>query len=374
MSVTLTGALGSSAYSLAYDLRDAAYSQAQALIADVDLLYQSAVQYGVNHGYAHTGALIIGDAVAQHHINAVGFGAVIDQNNSSRSTILGGNAGGYQVVLAGNGGLTYAYVAPGAGNVTVDAGGGNNKIDLKRDAANAVVYTGDGNDTIYASQGSVSIAAGAGSNLIRLGAGADFDRVTGQDKIFLGSGTANIQVAGNGSADVFGASVVSGTGYSLTFIGGSAASTVHAGAGSYSIAGGAGGGVFYGASGGNNVITGGSGDVTIYGGGSGDHLTGGSGNNQIIAGLGNETLNGGTGSSERLTLLTDRTGGTGTTDTIVDFAPGRDIIELNGGAGNAYALQTYEVVNGSGTFYLLDGTKVVLEGYTGPLTRSDLRS
>jgi Ca2+-binding RTX toxin-like protein len=197
--------------------------------------------------------------------------------------------------------------------------------------------------------------------------------VTGTDKVFLGGGKDTIRVSGAGSALVYGAKVASASGYNLTFVGGTAASTVQAGAGSYLIYGGAGGGEFFGGSAGNNVITGGSGNVTIYGGGSGDVLTGGSGDNLIVAGPGNETLNGGTGAEEILKLVTTRTSGTGTTDTITDFQPGKDIIELNGGAANAYALHTYSIVDGSGTFYLLDGTKVVLQGYTGPLTESNLK-
>jgi Ca2+-binding RTX toxin-like protein len=371
MTVTLTGAFGSSQYSLGYDVTDTAYAQAQSLITSVDGLYSSAVIYAPGETTPHTGALIIGNAVANNIIDAAGFGAVIVENDTSGSTIHGGNAGGDQVVLASNGGLSFRYTANGAGNVTVDAGGGNNLVDLQADAGSGTVYTGDGNDTIYAAAGSSTIWAGAGTNLVRLGAGTDVDYVTGNDTVYLGSGQATVSVSGAGSADVFGANSVSGSGYSLVFIGGADASTVHAGAGSYSINGGAGGGVFYGGSGGNNDIVAGSGNATIIGGGGGDTLAAGAGTDLLKAGTGNETLIGGSGETT-FKVISGTTGGSGAVITIQDFNP-NDVIEVGGGyMASDYILKHYTVVNGSDTFYLQDGTKVVLQGYHAHLTPLDL--
>ncbi len=178
-------------------------------------------------------------------------------------------------------------------------------------------------------------------------------------------------MTGAGSADVFGANSVSGGGYSLIFTGGTQASTVHAGAGSYSIYGGTGGGVFYGGTGGDNFIKAGHGNATIFGGGAGDTLTAGSGDDLIKAGSGNETLIGGTG--EGVFLLAGAGSGAGSTITIEDFKGSHDVLEVGGGGQEAdYILKNYSVVGGSDTFYLQDGTKVVLQGYSTPLTHSDL--
>jgi Ca2+-binding RTX toxin-like protein len=372
MAVTLTGAFGSAQYSLIYDLTDTAYLQAQTLITSLDGQYNNAVIYTPDEDTPHKGALIIGSAVANNVINAAGFGAVIAENDSSSTTIHGGTAGGDQVVLASNGGLTFRYTANGAGNVTVDAGGGANLINVQADAGTAAVYTGDGNDTIYAAQGSSTIWAGSGNNLVRLGAGADLDYVTGNDRVYLGSGQATVSVSGSGSADVFGATSISGSGYSLVFVGGADASTVHAGAGSYSITGGVGGGMFSGGSAGNNYIAAGTGNATISGGGSGDTLIAGAGTDLLKAGIGNETLIGGSGDTT-FKVVTGAADGAGTVITIQDFNPNNDVIEVGGGYLEADTiLKHYTVVNGSDTFTLQDGTQVVLQGYAGHLTQLDL--
>jgi Ca2+-binding RTX toxin-like protein len=164
MTVTLTGAFGSSAYVIDYDNRYKAYVEAAQFIKAIDAEYTSAVYYP-NETIPHTGALIVGNAVLTEKIGVKGFGAVVVENTESRTTLWGGTPGGDQVVLAGTGGLTYGYVGVGAGNVTVDAGGGNNFIDLGHDSAGTgVVYTSAGNDTIYASQGTDTIWAGLGDN------------------------------------------------------------------------------------------------------------------------------------------------------------------------------------------------------------------
>jgi hypothetical protein len=57
--------------------------------------------------------------------------------------------------------------------------------------------------------------------------------------------------------------------------------------------------------------------------------------------------------------------GAGITDTIKNYT-GLDTLNLGGSGANSQALSTYQVTNGSGSFSLPDGTKVVLQGYTGP--------
>jgi len=366
---TLSGAIGQSAYTLNYQGTGLAFQLAQGFMTDIDNAYTSATLYEPNrYNPAQSGALIIGDAVANNRIDAVGFGAVIDENNISTSTIRGG---GDQIILAGDGGLTFWSLT---GNDTIDAGGGNNHISLRYDSGSSAIYTGDGNDTIWASNGSASIAAGGGYNKVYLGSGRDTDTVTGYDTIRLGGGSDTITVQGDGSAVVRGAQSVSGSGYSLTFVGGSQASTVHAGAGSYSIFGGAGGGLFYGGMAGNNSIVAGSGNATIVAGGGGDTLLGGSGNDFIVAGIGNETLGGGGGDN---VFSFDKMQGAGAFDTITDFdaSGASDQLQLTGGQSAVnYALTHYQVTGAGDLIHLQDGTQILLSGYSVTLTNSDFKS
>jgi Ca2+-binding RTX toxin-like protein len=366
MAITLSGAIGVSPYTLDYDSSSIAYQAAQNLIAMIDGEYSTAVIYEPHKMMVHAGALIIGDAVASNRIYATGFSAVIDENNGVTSTVIGG---GDQTVLGGDGGLTYRSTY---GNVTIDLGGGNNDIVLRGDTGTGVIYIGGGNNTIVAGDGATTIDAGAGNNREILGAGQDVVTITGHDTVFLGSGSATISAIDGGSVLIHGASSVSGTGYSLTFINGDAASTVQGAAGSYSIFGGAGGGVFHGGLGGDNFIMGGTGNTTLLGGGAGDTLLGGTGDNLIIAGTGNETL-GGAGSTTFEFLQAHVHTAAGTVDSIVDFG-GQDLFALSGGqSAIQYALQTYTVSGGNGSFLLQDGTKIVLDGYTGNLTVNNFK-
>jgi Ca2+-binding RTX toxin-like protein len=389
MNVTISGGSGQPPVSLTYDANDAALLNATALAATLSATYPSPIYYNPQNPVSgfNGGELIIQQANASGGtIDARGFDAVIDQNNGVASTVNGGFAAN-QIVLAGDGGLTFHSFG---GNATVVAGGGDNMISFANQGGNEVVYTSIGNDTVIAGLGNATISAGAGINKIVLGAGAAQVISTGQDHINLGSGTTTVSAGAGGSDYIVGAQSVSGSGYNLTFVGGDLASTIKGGAGSYSITGGAGGGWFQGGSAGNNSILGGAGAVTIFGGGAGDTLFGGSGGGRIFAGAGNETLGGGganttlfggTGSDSLLVGSGDETvraglgsdtiqftaneGGYGVRDVLQDFNSS-DVIHLAGFDANAvnYALSTFKAAGSNGSFKLEDGTTVLLQGVT----------
>ena len=86
----------------------------------------------------------------------------------------------------------------------------------------------------------------------------------------------------------------------------------------------------------------------------------------------NETLTGGiVPTTFNLSMDTTPGSGAGITDTIKNFT-GLDTLNLGGSAANNMALSTYQVTNGSGSFSLPDGTKVVLQGYSSPLSTTNL--
>lgn len=379
--VTVTGGLGKPPHHLRYDASDKAFHQAKAFASIIDAVYgnQTATEYkpgmtpptGGSPGY-----LIIPHKFANGRIDATGFGAVVDRNHGKPSTVIGGHAAGGQTVLAADGGLTY-LVGKGGGSNTVIAGGGMNYISFLGDKGKNAVWTSTGNDTIYGGIGHTRISAGSGDNQIYLDKGQSRVFSHGHDTVHLSAGgTDTIEVLKGGHDVVRGAS--SGPGVQLTFIGGTHASTVLGGVGSYTIFGGAGGGDFHGGSSGDNSITAGPGAATIDGGGAGDTLTGGSANDLIKASTGNETLGGGTGDNVfDLTIHhIHGTAGAGTTDTITDFSQGtttQDLLNVGGTHAINLALHSYSVTPSGGTFSLEDGTKVVLQGFTGSLTSSDFK-
>ncbi len=200
--------------------------------------------------------------------------------------------------------------------------------------------------------------------------------VTGTDAISLGAGKDTIDVTPLGHALVLGATSVAGSGYSLTFVGGTGttASTVLGGAGSYNIHAGAGGGLFTGGSAGNNMIVGSTGAVTITGGGAGDTLRGGTASDLIKAAHGNETLFGGAGNNtfDLQVHTVANQGGTTTTDVINDFNL-NDKLNVGGTLAINYAINTYQMTAAGGYFYLEDGTKVVLQGFHTKINATDFK-
>jgi Ca2+-binding RTX toxin-like protein len=332
--VTVTGGgAGYAPISLHFDHTGQALQIAQSLAAEIDSTFTTATYDRPNNpvnGSSNGGLLIAkGGALKSGTIDAFGFQAIVLQNNSHKAATVSGGVydGNSQIVLGGNGGLDYTGLT---GNDTVVVGGGDNTITF-----------GDGNDEYYSAGSRVDysgIIGGSGSATINAGAG---------HVLFVGSDETHVH------------------GFNLTFIGGTASSTVMGGVGSYSITGGAGGGNFTGGSSGHNFIEAGAGQTTIHGGGADDTLIGGSGHTLIEAGKGNETLIGGSG----VTVFDIGAGlnGAGTTDTIMDFNASKDVFHLGNGASDAFALNHVEVTGGNTFVTLDDGSKIELVGFTGKL-------
>jgi Ca2+-binding RTX toxin-like protein len=360
--VTVTGGSGRPALTLNYSSTDTAYNNAVALAQFITDSYSTtAAEYYPDPVVGTSPYLVVTNAEATGAVvGGLGFSAITVQNNSGPVTVYGGGSAS-QTVLAADGGMTFSA---SSGDTTVVAGGGNNYIKFGSGTNEAITSTG--NDTIVSGHGNAQIDAGGGDNLIRTGSGSDTITVEGTDTVYAGSGYDTVQVTGSGSALVKG-----GTAFGhITFIGGSASSTVRGGNASVTVSGGAGGGTFIGGSSGDNSITGGSGAATILGGGSGDTLTGGSGNALIYAGSGNETLNAGTGKDE-FVFKPGRDGGTGSTDQINNFSISEHDKLWVGPFGDSsardYAIDHQTVSGGNDTILLQDGTKLVLIGVNSEL-------
>jgi Ca2+-binding RTX toxin-like protein len=378
MQVTITGGLGHPGVRLQYVADDSAFKVAEKLALQVDAAYsnKTAIYYNPgttlvpSYGYA-----VVTNAVSNEHkfIDVRGFGAVAVQNDHAVDTVLGGGHGVTQVVLASDGGLDFSAAS---GNVTVVSGGGNNDIDFDRrhsgaTGSDAVYIAGAGSNTITGGNGATTISGGTGSDKIYTGGGTTLVISSGSDVIKMSTGADTISATSGGSDTVYGGTSTS----TLVFEGGAKASSVYGAMGSITVHGGSGGGFFRGGAMGDNLIIGGSGSSTILGGGAGDSLIGGTGMGDVVrAGAGNETLGGGSGSTTFQFYDMKNVGSMSTVyDHITNFNS-TDIIKLIG-AGSVsainYALNTYTVGAGASSFSLEDGTKVILNGYTGPLTHSN---
>ena len=286
-----------------------------------------------------TGYSCIWDAGGTNTIEYGGsLNATIDLRPATLQFAPGG--GGYVSYVQGiYGGYTIAHgvliqnAIGGAGNDLLQANAAGDFLD--GNAGNNTVIGGAGNDTVVSTAGNDIMAPGAGQNLVLLGTGADTVLSAGTDTIIGGSGSDTIAVDGANADLVFGNTA------SLSFLGGTIASTVDGGSGSLFADGGAGGGLLAGGSAGGNELLAGSGSATIFGGGAGDALfADGAAPDLLVAGAGNETLS-----------------GVGTSGANVFFGgSGADLI--GGGAGNEI------FVAGSGTATILGGSGADLYGFS----------
>eukprot|EP00913_Durusdinium_trenchii_P010881 g10210.t1 len=192
--------------------------------------------------------------------------------------------------------------------VSIDAGAGNDRVDLARlGNIYAETFGRDGNDTIIGGDGFDFIFGGAGDDEISTGGGPnDAYGDAGNDTIYGGSGTD--QLSGDQGNDF-----IVGAGGNDTIYGNDGFDTLHGGGGNDFISGGAGG----------DTIRGRNGEDTLTG-GDGNDLIEGEGQNDVIrGGAGNDTLNGGSGND----ILYGEDG-----DDLLDGNLGHDA--LSGGRGN----------------------------------------
>ena len=111
---------------------------------------------------------------------------------------------------------------------------------------------------------------------------------------------------------------------------------------------------------GNDTLDGGAGDDTLVGGKGADTLEGGAGDDRLAGGQGDDTLTGGLGSD---TFVQDFSNVNA--DTITDFNPNQDVIDLKGfgGIGNVSKISVTEVDGGT-LIGAGEGSTLLVEGVT----------
>ncbi len=128
--------------------------------------------------------------------------------------------------------------------------------------------------------------------------------------------------------------------------------TIRGGDGDDTISGGDGDDALFG-DGGADTIDGGAGADTLIGGSGGDTLNGGAGDDRIVGGTGNDTLTGGDG-SDIFAVPYEYHG----TDTITDWDPDRDKIDLRGSG----IVRGWLTIYTEGDDLRIGGTGIILEG------------
>ena len=267
--------------------------------------------------------------------NTITMGAgnsTVTTTGSSANTITtAASPGGTHFITTGSGDDIFTIGATtSAGNITINAGEGNNIFVLG--TGNSFLTGGSGVDTITTGVGNAVINAGDGANVITTG--------VGNSTITAGSGADNI-TAGATAGGV------------TTINAGDGANIVVAGIGKYAITTGSGIDTI--------TIAAGAGDVTINAGSGNDIITSGAGNDLITGGAGNDTMTGGMGADVFKWSL----GETGS-DVITDFnltsvAAGGDALDLKdlltsevANATSLSAYLTFSAASATGTLITVD--------------------
>ena len=182
-----------------------------------------------------------------------------------------------------------------------------------------------GADTLYGGAGDDRLDGGAGNDILDGGAGADL-LIGGGDSDYGSYGdaqtgvTANLGHTSQNTGDAAGdrynhlAGLI-GSNYDDTLIGDGGANTFRGGAGNDTIVGMDGADILYGEDG-NDFLDGGAKSDVLYGGTGDDTLKGGAAHDNLTGGDGADTF------------VLDPLGGTGSSDTITDFTPGQDKLQI----------------------------------------------
>ncbi|UWQ35138.1 hypothetical protein K3555_21485 (plasmid) [Leisingera sp. M527] len=214
-----------------------------------------------------------------------------------------------------------------------------------------------GNDRLDGARGNDSLEGGSGADSLKGGSGDDLlDGGTGNDRLYGGGGSDRLK--GSSGNDL----LKGGSGDDRLY-GGSGADSLKGGGGSDTLSGGGGKDQLKGqgghddlkGGGGNDSLKGGAGRDTLDGGKGRDQLSGQGGDDRLEGGKGHDLLSGGGG--EDVFVFARGHG----RDTISDFRPGRDLIDLEGAAADGFADLDISrqdggalILTGSGRIFLED--------------------
>ena len=189
---------------------------------------------------------------------------------------------------------TETIVAADITSITIDGGGGNDKIDVAEEITGSATITGGaGNDRINGGGGADDITGDAGNDWVWGGGGDDLiDAGVGNDKVFGELG--NDELLGGAGNDALNG----GDGDDIAN-GGDGHDRIRGGAGDDQLFGEGNKDHLYGDDG-NDFLDGGDDKDHLFGGNGDDLLSGGAGNDHLDGGAGNNQLDGGEGKDKEV--------------------------------------------------------------------------
>ncbi|UWQ39553.1 hypothetical protein K3552_19780 (plasmid) [Leisingera aquaemixtae] len=190
-----------------------------------------------------------------------------------------------------------------AGGDVLAGGGGTDT--LKGGSGDDLLLGGSGRDRLDGGTGSDTLKGGSSSDLLKGGSGADRLMGGSGDDMLKGGGSGDLLKGGGGADRLIGG------GGNDRLTGGGSSDLLKSG-------------------GGDDRLAGGGGDDRLQGGGGRDLLKGGSGDDRLEGGGGNDKL-AGQGGADVFVFAS----GHGR-DTVADFVPGTDLIDLSGAAADGF--------------------------------------
>lgn len=258
------------------------------------------------------------------------------------------NTGFRGVVLTGD---ANASVTGGKLDDVIAGNDGNNKI--KAGSGDDVVAGGLGNDSLYGENGDDTLFGDAGDDYLNGGSGDDVLKGgAGNDKLLGGSGKDSLY-GGEGNDTLFGDSSndkLYGDAGDDKLYGGSSDDTLSGGVGNDSLWGDSG----------DDVLKGMAGDDVLFGGSGRDSLFGGDGDDTLFGQGGSDFLVGGAG-HDHFEIAREK----GAMDTIADFSPTEDIIDLTATKANGLSSLKLQSDGDGNTIVTVksDGTQFKLLGF-----------
>jgi Ca2+-binding RTX toxin-like protein len=234
------------------------------------------------NNFAATAAATVKDISTEATVTKTGVVTTIDAGAGNDKINISQNATTGEVTVDVNG-AKKTFSAADSQNLVINAGDGNDNIKVgKGVTVKLTLDGGNGNDTINVDKGVTTgqkIDGGDGNDSINGGSGGDeIKGGNGNDKIKGGAGNDTIE-AGDGDDQVDG---------------GDGRDYINGGSGDDKLLGGKGSDTIYGGDGKDN-IQGGNGDDYLEGGKGNDTISGGKGNDILSGGIGDDTLKGGDG-------------------------------------------------------------------------------
>ncbi len=277
-------------------------------------------------------------------VNAMGGNDKINFSSSTYNNKLYGY-GGNDTISGGSGN---DYIDGGLDNDLIYGTAGNNT--LKGQSGDDTIIGGTGSDTIYGGNGNDQLLGGNGNDTIYGGSENDLIKGhDGNDDLVGDDGNDTIE-GGNGDDRLWGTSgfnVLKGQDGNDIIYGGTQIDTIYGGTGKDQLLGGSGDDIIYGEAD-DDIIKGNAGDDIIYGEAGNDSIRGNAGNDTMYGNDGDDNLRGEQGNNYIY-------GGNG--DDFIAGGTGNDYIEGNN--GNDYIYGQYgknSIKGGAGNDHIYGGT------------------